>query len=93
MDRRPQLNRLDSVPRRPHRLMVVVLMLAMLAILGLIYRYAGTRWPGNASESGMVDVYETDRAHGDGSSHLAVRRHNAGATPAAGSHKPAKVGP
>lgn len=87
MDRRPTLNRLESVPRRPHRLIVIVPILIMLVILGLIYRYAGTRWPGRASESGMVDTSETDRSRRDGSSHLAVRRHNVGATPAAGFHK------
>jgi hypothetical protein len=89
MDRRgPQLNRLDSVPRRPHRLMVIIPLLVMLAVLALIYRYAGTRWPGNATEHGPVDISETDAAHSLGRSELVVLHNNAGATPAAGFHKP-----
>lgn len=88
MDRQPQLERLDSVPRRPHRLIVIIPVLAILVVLGVIYRYAGTRWPGNASETGAVAIYETDRAHRDGSPPLAVKPHNVGAAPAAGFHKP-----
>ncbi len=90
MDRpEPQLNRLDSVPHRPHRLVVIVPILAMLAGLGLIYRYAGTRWPGNATDHGVVDISETDAGRPHSRSPLAVLRHNAGATPAAGFHKAA----
>jgi hypothetical protein len=88
MDRQPELERLDSVPRRPHRLMVILPVLAILVVLAVIYRYAGTRWPGNASGTGAVDIYETDRAHRDGSPPPAVRHQNVGATPAAGFHKP-----
>lgn len=81
----PELNRLDSVPGRPHRLLVIIPVLAMLAVLGLIYRYAGARWPGNATRHGPVDISETDVGHRDGAQ-AAVLRHRPGATAAAGFH-------
>jgi hypothetical protein len=92
MDRHgPELNRLDSVPGRPHRLLVIIPVLAMLAALGLIYRYAGARWPGNATRHGPIDISETDSGHRDGASPLTVVRHRPGATPAAGFHRPPQI--
>ena len=89
--RGPDLNRLDSVPGRPHRLLVIIPLLAMIAILALIYRYAGARWPGNATRHGPVDISETDAGrHHDAALQITAVRHKAGAPAAAGFHKPSQ---
>ena len=89
MNRRgPDLDRLDSFPRRPHRLAVIIPILLLLVVIALTYRYAGSRWPGNAGRHGPVDISETDAANRSASSQpgtLAGKQ--AGATSAGGFHK------
>jgi hypothetical protein len=84
-------DRLDGAVKRRHPLMVIIPLLALIAALALIYRYAGVRWPGNATGHGAVDISETDVSRGD-NAHVAVLRHGAGAAPAAGFHKAAATG-
>ena len=89
-----RLDPLDTVPHRPHRLVVAIIGFAMLAGLGLIYRYAGARWPGNATGHGAVDISETDaRRPASASPSTIVLRNQAGATPAGGFHKPRPAAP
>jgi hypothetical protein len=90
MSRRgPDPDRLASVPRRPHRLAVIVPILLIMAAVALAYRHAGERWPGSASGHGRVDVSETDAAHHPNPALPGTRaRSRVGAPSAGGFHHP-----
>ena len=91
MDRSgPDSDRLDRVPLRPHRFAVAVFFLAMLAIVALAYhRHIARRWPGTATDRGLVDISETDVARHNAPKQPATSPgHRAGARSAGGFHQP-----